>query len=331
MLFHSGHKPFPNNELGIAQQQTTLYLADVTNARTKSISIRWNFTSYSLVPATTAVEPLTREESTNVDQAPRSRAFESGFSSPSPALDSTPMAIAQTEPPNKGDAECQTVLQVLQRALQSATDHQRDPWDFSIEISELTNLGIGKHQLRVMVCQGVISHKRETTVTGQNYRSFDPEQDVVLSERSCFVISETGMHQLESTVSRKEPLMRKPHFKTKDLAVNDSPNGAPVWDQKRRELRLGDVIVKRFKWPAGNQEQVLQAFQEEGWPAKIDDPLPPHPNICPKRRLHDTIKCLNRRQINGSLKFRGDGTGQGVLVEIRAPQSRKSALQRQSR
>ena len=124
--------------------------------------------------------------------------------------------------------------------------------------------------------------------------------------------------------------MPKPHFKTNDRVVDHGPNGAPVWDKKRRELRLGDVIVKRFKWPATNQERILQAFQEEGWPVKIIDPLPPHPGICPKRRLHDTIKCLNRRQINGSLKFRGDGTGQGVLVEIRVPQSKKIALQQQS-
>ena len=242
-------------------------------------------------------------------------------------VDSRPIRPAESDVLITGDSKYRTVLQLLIRAMQSAIDHQRDPWDFSIEITELTNLGIGKHLLRVMVCQGVIAHKRETTVTGQNNRSFDPEQDVVLSERSCFVISDMGLSQFESTVTRKEQLMQKPHYKRNKGAVDGSTDLVPVWDTKRRELRFGNVIVKRFKWPAANQEQVLQAFQEEGWPAKIDDPLPPDPSICPKRRLHDTIKCLNRRQINGAIKFRGDGTGQGVLLEICVRQKKKSSVQ----
>ena len=90
----------------------------------------------------------------------------------------------------------------------------------------------------------------------------------------------------------------------------------PFWDRDRKELRIGNFVVKRFRWPAENQERVLNAFQEEGWPSRIDDPIVPHANICPKRRLHDTLKCLNRKQDNEIIKFRGDGTGQGVLLEI---------------
>ena len=58
------------------------------------------------------------------------------------------------------------------------------------------------------------------------------------------------------------------------------------------------------------------AFEEEGWPAKIDDPLAPQSQQDPKRRLHDTIKCLNRNQKNELLHFRGDGTGEGILWEL---------------
>ena len=35
-----------------------------------------------------------------------------------------------------------------------------------------------------------------------------------------------------------------------------------------------------------------------------------------KRRLNDTIKCLNRGQVYRLLHFRGDGTGEGVLWEV---------------
>ena len=82
-----------------------------------------------------------------------------------------------------------------------------------------------------------------------------------------------------------------------------SPTPKPVWDREKRELRLDGKIIKRFKWPAGNQERVLNAFQDQGWPMFIDDPLDVDPKICPKRRLHDTLKCLNRNSLARRLSF----------------------------
>jgi hypothetical protein len=65
---------------------------------------------------------------------------------------------------------------------------------------------------------------------------------------------------------------------------------------------------------------VLTAFQEEGWPEWIADPLPPEPGQDAKRRLNDTIKRLNDNQQVQLIRFRGDGTGQGVLWEAVASQ-----------
>ena len=67
-----------------------------------------------------------------------------------------------------------------------------------------------------------------------------------------------------------------------------------------------------FSRAARNQEIILGAFEEEGWPYRIDDPLPPSGNVEPKRRLHDTIKWLNRDHEAQVLAFIGDGTGEGV-------------------
>jgi hypothetical protein len=89
----------------------------------------------------------------------------------------------------------------------------------------------------------------------------------------------------------------------------------PRWDAECRELRWGAALVKRFREPALNQELILAVFEEEGWPARIDDPLPNDPGCDPKQRLHDTIKRLNRHQANRLLRFRGDGSGSGVLWE----------------
>jgi hypothetical protein len=55
------------------------------------------------------------------------------------------------------------------------------------------------------------------------------------------------------------------------------------------------------------------AFEEDGWPPRIDDPLPQKLNQDPKSRLHDTIKCLNRNHRKRLIRFSGDGTGEGVV------------------
>jgi hypothetical protein len=89
----------------------------------------------------------------------------------------------------------------------------------------------------------------------------------------------------------------------------------PRWNGQLRELRCGELLVKEFRRPAPNQELVLTAFEEEGWPTQIDDPLPGTAGVDPRQRLHDTIIRLNRNQRNHLVHFRGDGSGKGVRWE----------------
>ena len=89
----------------------------------------------------------------------------------------------------------------------------------------------------------------------------------------------------------------------------------PTWDAGRHQLRVGEIIVKEYKLPSPNQETILAAFEEEEWPPSVDDPLPVHPDLDPRRRLHDTIKSLNRNQRCFLIRFMGDGSGEGVRWE----------------
>ncbi len=95
-----------------------------------------------------------------------------------------------------------------------------------------------------------------------------------------------------------------------------TPQPIPRWDMVRRELAVDGQVVKRFRLPAPNQEAVLAAFEEEGWPLRIFDPLPPQGDVNPKRRLHETIKSLNQHRLARLIRFRGDGTGEGVFWEL---------------
>jgi hypothetical protein len=127
---------------------------------------------------------------------------------------------------------------------------------------------------------------------------------------------------LESCKSARQPPLNHPQAADMQRANgNGHSNGAsrllaeshkPVWDKDLNRLTLGDLVVKEYKTPAPNQQLILSVFQEEGWPPRIDDPLPPHPDLEPKRRLHETIISLNRNQRNRVLQFCGDGQGEGV-------------------
>jgi hypothetical protein len=86
----------------------------------------------------------------------------------------------------------------------------------------------------------------------------------------------------------------------------------PSYDKKERLFTWGQHMVKHFLQPAERQEIVLAAAEELGWPEWFDDPLPRVPGTNPKRRCHDTIQDLNRRQRIYLIHFKGDGSGRRI-------------------
>jgi hypothetical protein len=83
----------------------------------------------------------------------------------------------------------------------------------------------------------------------------------------------------------------------------------PSYERCLRLFRWGRHDLKRFRQPAVNQELILSAAEEMGWPDWFDDPLPRRAGVNTKVILHDTLKDLNRRQIVPLVHFMGDGTG----------------------
>ena len=103
-------------------------------------------------------------------------------------------------------------------------------------------------------------------------------------------------------------------FTAFDVYCEMVANGAkPIALHYPMEPKEVDRLWERFQEIASKNG--VQVFQEENWPSRIDDPLPPN-EVCPKKKLHDTIKCLNRGLKSSPLRFRGDGTGQGVIWEF---------------
>jgi hypothetical protein len=213
----------------------------------------------------------------------------------------------------------QQALAALLEAFDYAVDTSSDRWDFAIPIRRLRKLGINEADLRWLVRKGWVEHAQEMTVPGDDGREFRSSGNLTFTRRTCFVLTEAGVTNA-SPVSVAQ--LRASMMLTNEIPVISSNNGQASpkliihWDAKARKLRVNGHIVKRFKWKAANQESILNAFQEEGWPARIDDPLPPNPEQDSKRRLSDTIKCLNRKQANPLIHFHGDGTGEGIIWEL---------------
>ena len=206
-------------------------------------------------------------------------------------------------------------LAQLADAHRYAQDAHRDAWDFAVEIAALHALGLTPSDLRWLVCKGHVEHAREVTQPGENGRAFRPTGNLTFSNRSSFILTDAG-ESLACNVCASSPDSLGPQ--ARQANSDGKEHGArriPEWDPERHELRVGGRLVKQFKLPSPNQETILMVFQEEGWPAVIDDPLPPQPEQDPKRRLHDTVKSLNRNQRNRLIHFMGNGTGEGVRWE----------------
>lgn len=98
----------------------------------------------------------------------------------------------------------------------------------------------------------------------------------------------------------------------------------PCWERRNRVLTFAGLVVKRFRHPSRNQELLLDAFEQLGWPERMDDPLPPRPESVPSSRLHDTVKQLNRYQQTPLLRFGMDGPGR-VLASTHIGRPSESA------
>ncbi len=79
-------------------------------------------------------------------------------------------------------------------------------------------------------------------------------------------------------------------------------NWEPRWDQGAKQLWFRGQLVKQIERAAKNQTLVLQVLQEEGWPTRIDSPLPRAVDI------KDTIRSLNEN-LTGGMEFHRDGEG----------------------
>lgn len=207
-------------------------------------------------------------------------------------------------------------LKALLKAREYALDAGRDVWDFAVPFRQLRALRLSRNDFRWLVCKRYLEHAIEVTLSADNGRFFRSAGELNYVKKSCFVLTKEG-----EAFARRLPLQNQEGVATRlesalTSTITEAVEARPRWDSELNELRMDQVLIKRFRWQAVNQATVLCAFEEEGWPERIDDPLSPQPGLDSKNRLHDTIKCLNRGHKIPLIRFRGDGTGQGIIWEM---------------
>jgi len=229
-------------------------------------------------------------------------------------------------------------MDLLWQAYTYAQDSGADLWDFALEIDRLYATGLTISDLRWLVAKKFVEHGQESSVYGGPHRSFRPDAGFFFEAGTCVVLTPSGATFADRFLNGPvvSPQSTQP-VETASIAggataslENKSPaatnlNGSlhlackPCWHSTRRELCLDETVVKRFRVPAYNQELILSAFEEDGWPEQIDDPLPMSHDVDPHARLHDAVNRLNRAQTNPLLRFHGNGTGTGVSWKLRRP------------
>jgi hypothetical protein len=220
-------------------------------------------------------------------------------------------------------------LKPLLRAYDYAADLKSDLWQFSLRSNELSGAELTHPDLIWLHAKGWIEVGKEISVPSDETRAFRKLDRPQITSDMYVILTPSGADALRNVfrgpAAHGEPQFLEATGREYAALISEEPlEPKPYWNAERRELMYRGTLVKRFRVPAANQERILAAFEEEGWPGQIDDPLPPDHRSSGPARLYATLKSLNRRQLNPLLWFHGNGNGRVVLWEYYSPRSKTS-------
>src|SRR6478736_4874326 len=90
------------------------------------------------------------------------------------------------------DGGFRAALSLLLKASQYALDSRADRWQFAVELAELTSQGATLTNIRWLILRGFAEHGKETTVPGDDERSFRNLPPTSFPSGTCVVLSSEG-------------------------------------------------------------------------------------------------------------------------------------------
>ncbi|SRR5579884_4018611 len=83
----------------------------------------------------------------------------------------------------------------------------------------------------------------------------------------------------------------------------------PRWCARAGTLSWRGTILRRVRIDAVYLRCLLDAFEQQGWPEWIANPLPHQPGMSRKQRLRQTLENLNRGMHLPGIRFHADKGG----------------------
>jgi hypothetical protein len=192
-------------------------------------------------------------------------------------------------------------LELLSRVYDLARGSHADLRDFALDRRLLEAAGLTAETLRWLI------DRRLLDVTGGRPVRTPPGS---LPPDCRFLLTPAGMRWAEHLLA--------PSDAGREPGPVTFPR-CPVWIAARHVLLCREVVVKAFPARAKCQETILGAFEEEGWPEEIDDPLPPVAESSQKDHLHDVVRRMCCGQAFPVVAFHTTGRGQQVRWNWRQP------------
>ena len=78
-------------------------------------------------------------------------------------------------------------------AHEYAQDVRTDPWQFAVEVTHLTAMGLTAEDIRWLVARRYIAVAREVSRFDDPERKFQPIQSVRFGKRACFIVTAAGL------------------------------------------------------------------------------------------------------------------------------------------
>jgi hypothetical protein len=182
----------------------------------------------------------------------------------------------------------------------------------------LTEPGITRESLKLLLDWGYLECVVPETVPGGRKQS--PLTSPLARDGAMLTLTAAGTARAEQLWDALEGCV--PLYDENGQAVP-----IPQWDKQARELWYCGVLLKRLRQPAPVLECILSAFQDQHWPARIEDPLPREGLVDGESRLHNAITHLNQRVRKSLIAFLRDGSGHGIAWRLAAAHSRYSVVE----
>ncbi len=193
-------------------------------------------------------------------------------------------------------------LQLLLNIHRRFQSTRRRPWHFALDLRELEAAGLTHDDLRELIARGLLAHQVEEPGRGDR-RTFVRPSGSTLSPRSHFLLTAAGVRWAEQ-------LLAADAARTAATPAEGESRPRPVWDSDRGLLFYTGRLVLELSAQASVRKLILDAFQEDGWGPRIDNPVKPRSSGDDTgKRLRDALSGLNHSQLWPALWFEAHGDG----------------------